>query len=122
MRPEARVAQALPHASHQLALVETAGEVEPGERFALLFLDRAYDLEQQAVLRPEVVDEHPVARADGLRELPQAYVPESVLRDVLDRGIEQPLPRGVGSRLLFHAEDCTVWYMYQAVQNGRARR
>ena len=26
VRPEARVAQALPHASHQLALVETAGE------------------------------------------------------------------------------------------------
>ena len=67
--------------------------VELGERLALLLLDGADHLDEQALLRAEVVDEHAVAGADRGREPPQAEVGDAVLGDVLDRGAEQPLLR-----------------------------
>ena len=63
--------------------------LEGGER---LLVTAAEDLDEQPLLRPEVVDQHPVAGADGRRQLPQAEAGHPVPGDVVDRGGEQPLP------------------------------
>ena len=54
-------------------------------------LDLAHHLQEQAVLRTEVVQQHPVARPDGLGDAPQALVGQAVRREVIDHGVEQTL-------------------------------
>ena len=63
-----------------------------GERRALALLDLTDHRDPQALGAAEVVDQHPVAGADPGRELAQAQVRDAARGDVVDDGIEHPLP------------------------------
>ena len=112
----------LPRAAHDLGRRRVLVEQHRRERRALLGLDRADDLDQQALARPEVVDEHPVAGAERGGEAAQAEVADAVLGDVLHRAREQALAGGravavacgaASPRIL--ALRCSMWYMYRTV-------
>ena len=93
VRPQRGVGEVLPHAPCHLGGRQRRIDRRAGQRLALLLLDVADDLDQQALLGAEVVDQHAVAGADRGGESAQAEVGDAVLGDVLDRGLEQPLLR-----------------------------
>ncbi len=94
VRPERRVRDVVPRAAHDLGRRRVLVEQHRRDRRALLGLDRADDLDQQALARPEVVDEHPVAGAEGGGEATEAEVADAVLGDVVHRAREQTLAGG----------------------------
>ncbi len=79
-----------------MARIVSAGESgsvsSAAKAFALHLLDRLDDRDDQACFRAEVVDQHPVAGADRGGELAQAEVAQTVLEDVVDRGVQQAVP------------------------------
>ena len=95
VRPVHRVGQLRPHPPQpspgRLAGLLGLGR-HRGHDLALARLDRLDDLDQQALLRAEVVDEHPVAGAKRGGQLAEADVAQPVLGDVVDGGRQQPLP------------------------------
>ena len=69
------------------ASARVVGEV--GQRHRLAALDLLDDGEQQLVAGPEVVDEHPVAGADGVGDLAQRPAADPVAGEGLDEAVEQ---------------------------------
>ena len=93
------VGQVGPHPADQLVGLGRRRPSSPRRQTGLgPRLHRADDLEQQAVLGAEVVQEHAVAGPDRLGDAAQALVGQPLGREVLDHGVEQALP-GVPSHL-----------------------
>jgi hypothetical protein len=88
---ELRVGDVGPHPPDDL-VGPLAGDGSDGGQLLLgARLDGSGHLEQQAVLGPEVVQQHAVARADGLGDPAQALVRQPLGAEVLDHRVEQPL-------------------------------
>lgn len=105
--PERGVGDVLPPGAHRLGDRLTCIRQDLTEQLALPGFDGPDDLDPESLLRTEVMDEHPVARTECGREPAQAHIGETVLRHVVDRALQQPLPRGLDT----HARKCTIWYM-----------
>ena len=81
-----------PPQAHRVADRHRRVRDDVGERLALALLDLADHRDPQALGAAEVVDQHPVARADPRRQLAQAQVRDAAGGDVLDDRVEHPLP------------------------------
>ena len=92
--PQRRVRDVLPPGAHRVGGRLAGIGQEVGEQVALALLDGAHDLHPQLLLGAEVVDQHPVARAEGRGEPAETEVADAVLGDVVDRGVEQALSWG----------------------------
>ncbi len=113
-----------PHAVDQR--VGLAGRVlaERGQASLRPPLHLADDRQQQAVLGSEVVQEHAVARPDGLGDAAQALVGHPLIREVRHHRVEEALAGRAGSRSVVTAIwcvrltraqhlvcPCTKWYI-----------
>ena len=92
VRPQRRIRDVLPPRTHRLVQRRVGVGKDLGERVSLSLLDGTHDLHPQALLRSEVVDQHPVAGTERGGERSQAQVAEAGLGDVRDRAIQQLLP------------------------------
>ena len=86
------VGQVGPHRAHHLVTLAADGLCGGGQSGLGPRLHLPGDVEQQAVLGAEVVQEHPVAGPDRPRNAAETLVGQPIGREVLDHGVEQPLP------------------------------
>jgi hypothetical protein len=97
VRPQRGGREELPPRAHNLAERLTWVRRETAKLLALAAVDGARDLNPEPFLGAEVEDQHPVAGAQRGSEGAQAQVADPVLRRVLDRRVEELLPRSIAT-------------------------
>ena len=116
--PERRVGDVSPPRPRRVLERQRRIEHHVADGRELPALDLADDGHPQSVLRAEVMAEHAVAGAQFRRQPPQREIREAVLRDVVDRAVEQLLSGfAVRHEKVYHSAQtrCTIWYMLKPV-------
>jgi hypothetical protein len=102
--PQGGIGDVFPPGAHRLSRRSSGVRNDLGQDLSLALFDRSDDLDPETLLRPEVVDQHPVTGAERRGQPTQAHIANPVHGHVLNRSVEQLLPDVLATQrpLVYH--------------------